>query len=270
MTKEVKQILERLYASVNAPLTFFDIESTGLDKITDEIVQIYLCKYDGKDFIEHNSYYNTNVPIRKEAFEKHGLTKEFLADYPYFIEQANPLFEEYFPKGTVLCGYNSLSFDVPFIIEKFLQSKIPAAVSMLQNPQIDAIVIYRELFPNTLEGVFERLVGGEMGEAHEAKNDIVATIKIIGKLLDLKGDTDLIAENNTVDSDKFFRREGNEIFFAKGKLKDKNILTMDSKEALGFLRWMTNTPSISIHSRTIAKKLMEKIEKIITDKLTGI
>ena len=51
----------------------------------------------------------------------------------------------------------------------------------------------------------------------------------------------------------------------KGKLKDENILKMDSKESLGFLKWMTRTKSISIHSRTIANRLIEKIEKSLID-----
>ena len=38
-----KVILEKLYGITKAPLTFFDIETTGLDKIQDDIVQIYLC-----------------------------------------------------------------------------------------------------------------------------------------------------------------------------------------------------------------------------------
>mgnify|MGYP003670206016 CR=1 FL=1 len=261
MKTEVKQILERLYDYHNAPLVFFDIESTGLDKSTDEIIQLYMCKYDGKEFSEHNSYYNTDVPIRQEAFEKHGIKNEDLVKYPYFKADSQRLYEEFFSKGTILCGYNSNNFDIPFIIEKFIQSEITTAVSILQNKRIDVIEIYRELYPNTLEGVFDRLVGGDMGEAHEAKSDVVASIRILDKLLQTKGDYDVATTSNTIDLDKFFRRDGDEIFFNKGKLKDQNILTMNSKEALGFLKWMTRTDNISVHSKAIATRIITKIEK---------
>ncbi len=109
-----------------------------------------------------------------------------------------------------------------------------------------------------------------MGSAHDAKNDVVATIEILDQLISTKGDYELLSQSETIDTDKFFRREGNDIFFAKGKLKDENILKMDSKESLGFLKWMLRTPSISIHSRTLANKLVEKIEESLISPLTDI
>jgi DNA polymerase-3 subunit epsilon len=265
MKKDVREILVKLYETTKAPITFFDIESTGIDKITDEIIELYVCKYDGKEFIENDSYYNSNVPVREEALEKHGITNESLVGYPYFSEKAKTIYENYFSKGTILCGYCSNKFDIPFIIEKFLQAKIPSSVNILQNKRIDVYEIYRQLYPNTLEGVHSRIVGGDMGTAHEAKSDVTATIEILDKLIDTKGEYELISSSDTIDTDNFFRREDKDVFFAKGKLKDENILKMDSKESLGFLKWMTRTKSISIHSRTIANRLIEKIEKSLID-----
>ena len=271
MKQEVRDILVKLYELTNAPLTFFDIESTGIDKIKDDIIQLYLCRYDGKEFYESSSYYNSNVPVREEAFEKHGISNEDLIGYPYFSECAKEIYQDYFSKGTILCGYCSNLFDIPFIIEKFLQAKIPGAVNILQNKRIDVYDIYKQLYPNTLEGVYQRVVtdktGKKMGTAHDAKNDVVATIEILEHLVDTNGDYELLSKSECIDTDKFFRREGNDIFFAKGKLKDENILKMDSQEALGFLKWMIRTPSISIHSRTIANKLVEKIEASLISEL---
>ena len=265
MEQEVKNILIKLYDITKSPLTFFDIESTGLDKVSDDIIQLYLCNYDGQDFIEKNQYFNTDIYTTSAtmAFDKHGLTNDFLSDYPYFIEQAKGIYEKYFFKGTVLCGYRSNNFDIPFIVEKLLQSEITKAVNILQNKRIDVYDIYANLFPNTLDKVYGRIVGGDMGVSHEAKNDVVATIKILDKLTNGSIDTsdiDIVTTSNTVDSDEFFRREGNEIFFAKGKYKDENILKMDKNDSLGFLRWITRTKTISIHSRTIANKIIDKIE----------
>ena len=264
MKSEVKDILVKLYEITKAPLTFFDIESTGLDKIQDEIIQLYLCKYDGKTFSESNSYYNTNIDTqsRQEAFDKHGITNDFLVNYPFFQEVAKDIYSEYFNKGTVLCGYRSNRFDIPFIIEKLLQCGIPTAVNILQNKRIDAYEVYVKAYPNTLDQVFDRLVGGDMGEAHEAKNDVVATIKIMDTLV-LKGIDDVVTHSEFIDTDEFFKRVDNDIFFAKGKLKGENILKMNPQYAIGFLKWMQRTHSISIHSRTIAMKLVEKLEKSI-------
>lgn len=259
---ELKRIFKKFYDLTKAPITFFDIESTGIDKISDEIIQLYLCKYDGKEFIESESYYDTNVPIRKEAYEKHGIDNESLKGNPYFSECAKDIYENYFSKGTVLCGYSSNGFDIPFIIEKFLQCKIPSAVNILSNKRIDVFHVYRKLYPNTLEGVYKRLLKKDMGTAHNAKNDVVATIEILDTLIDENkiNIDDIISHSETIDTDEFFQRKDNAIYFAKGKFKGKDILELNPIDSLGFLKWMCGMKTISIHTRTIANKLINIIE----------
>ena len=235
MKKDVREILVKLYETTKAPITFFDIESTGIDKITDEIIELYVCKYDGKEFIENDSYYNTNVPVREEALEKHGITNESLVGYPYFSEKAKSIYENYFSKGTILCGYCSNRFDIPFIIEKFLQAKIPSSVNILQNKRIDVYDIYRQLYPNTLEGVHSRIVGGDMGTAHEAKSDVTATIEILDKLIDTKGEYELISSSDTIDTDNFFRREASSSIYLLNREKFTAIFLFFNFLALPFL-----------------------------------
>ncbi len=263
MESKVKNILVNLHAITKAPLTFFDIESTGLDKIKDDIIQLYLCKYDGKDFYESSSYYNTNKEITEEAFGKHGLTQKDLEEYPYFEEKAKEIFATYFTKGTILCGFNSDHFDIPFIIEKMLQSKIPAAVGILNNKRIDVMKIYRQLFPNTLEGIYERMIGEPLGNAHDAAADISATIQILDKCIATHGKYDLYSLNDSLDTDGFFKIDGNTIIFSKGKHKGQNVMTLDPKESLGYLKWVVGNAGFSIHTISIARKLIQKIEEKI-------
>jgi DNA polymerase III epsilon subunit-like protein len=197
--------------------------------------------------------------ITEEAFEKHGLTKEDLEGLPFFKEDAQMIYDNFLTQGVVICGFNSNKFDIPFIIEKMLQSKIVEAVSITRNKTIDAILIYRELYPNTLEGIHKRLVGKELENSHDAKEDIYGTIRILDALLKVHPDISLVTTSETIDAGGFFKRVENNVFFDKGKLKGQNILTMDKTEATGFLGWMTRTSSISIHSRTIAQKLIDKL-----------
>ena len=258
---EIKPILEKIHSMVNPPLTFVDIETTGLDNVKDDIIQIYLCKYDGKEFIEHNAYYCSDVQMSKEAYEKHGMTNEDLEQYPPFSEDAQMIYETYLNTGVVICGFNSNHFDIPFIIEKMIQCDITKATHIHNNKTIDVIKVYRELFPNTLGEIHKRLVGCDIENSHDAKNDIVGTIAILDKLIEHNPNVTLISESETLDIGGFFKREGNEIKFNKGKYRGMNVLKMDKKEVLGFLRWMTNNNNISVHSKMIANKLIEKIEK---------
>lgn len=265
--KDVKILLSRIYNKVQEPLVFLDIESTGLDLIKDEILQIYLCRYDGKDFTEHNSMYSINGEITEEAFGKHGFRKEDLVGYPKFGEDAHKIYNDFLTKENILCGFNSDRFDVPFLIEKLLQSKIGLATSIIKNKTIDVYKLYLEMYPNTLEAIYEREAGEPLESAHSADADIAATILILDKLIEKNPDMNLVSDTEFLDAGKFFRIEDKQVLFAVGKHKDKNVLTMDIKESTGYLKWVSKNDGFSIHTRTIAKKLQEKIENSILEDL---
>lgn len=255
-----KVILARLYKKVQQPLMFFDIETSGLDLIEDEIIEFYACKYDGENFIEHNQKYSVDCTISEEATSKHGYTNEMLKDYPKFSTDIELIYDDYFTPDVVLCGFNSNKFDIPFTVEKMLQNKFVKGASIVKNKTIDVYKLYQELFPNTLEGIYERCTGEVMEHAHSADFDIYATITILDKIIEGKDDVEMVKSVDLLDAGGFFKMEDGTIKFAKGKHKDGEIFNMDMKQASGYLKWITKTESISVHTRKIAEKMIKKIE----------
>ncbi len=110
----------KLDFQVENPITFFDIETTGLDLEQDRIIQISAIKYfpDGSTKSLKQNFNPEGRAISKEAQEIHGLSAELLEKEPLFRDKANIIYEEFF-KDSDLAGYNILNFDIPLILEEF-------------------------------------------------------------------------------------------------------------------------------------------------------
>ena len=103
-------------------LVVFDIETTGLDKENDHIIQFSAIKYD-KNNPDNVEVYETyiqplgNYSISLPAFSKHGITPDFLKDKPHFVDVAMDIYN--FMDDCALLTYNGLSFDAPFLKREF-------------------------------------------------------------------------------------------------------------------------------------------------------
>ena len=94
------------------PLVFFDLETTGINIVTDRIVELsYLKIYpDGKE--ESQTFLvNPTVPIPPKTTAIHGISDEDVKDAPPFSELAKTLSK--IIEGCDLAGYNSNKFDIP-------------------------------------------------------------------------------------------------------------------------------------------------------------
>jgi len=117
-----------------------DTETTGLNyKSGDRVVEVGCV-----ELINHVStgnnlqfYCSTDREINKESKSIHGLTNEFLKEYPAFGEQANKLLE--FIKQDTLVIHNS-EFDIGFINNEL---KI-IGIEKLKNKVIDTVALARK------------------------------------------------------------------------------------------------------------------------------
>ena len=122
--KELKDKVERL-TIVNreiemmegkedmSKLICLDLETTGFDKKNDEILQFSIV--DGNGITLLNEYVK---PVRHsewpQAMAVNHITPEMLTDAST-LEELMPRLEEIFKNAEVIVGYNSDSFDIPFI-----------------------------------------------------------------------------------------------------------------------------------------------------------
>ena len=164
-------------------IVVFDLETTGLDRTKDQIIQISMIKVDPENFNIIDTYDKFVQPVGNysigiAAYFKHGITPEFLKDKPYLKDIAQEIVD-FFGDCDVL-GYNSIRFDIPFL--KYELNKYGYDIDFTIRNCYDAFKEELRRNGNTLEQTFERYVGHSMIEeglsAHNALSDIQATITV--------------------------------------------------------------------------------------------
>lgn len=166
------------------PLVVYDLESTGLDRNKDRIVQIAAIKYDfntKKILDSFNSYVKPtgDWKMSYSAYAVHGIGKKQLDTAPTFAE-VGPKFLE-FIKDCNIGTYNGFRFDNGMLTREFERIGINFIISDLVN--FDAFAIEKERHGNTLHDTFKRYYGKTMEECnlnpHDALSDVKGTLAVI-------------------------------------------------------------------------------------------
>ncbi len=225
-------------------LCFFDLESTGLNVVTDRIVQIAIVKYKkrGGEPETYEQLINPGIPISQEAMAVHGITPEMLRNKPTFSQVADDIFT--FFGESDLAGYNSNRFDVPMLIEEFARVGIDFDID--KRRCIDVQRIFYKMEPRTLSAAYRFYTGQVLENAHDALADVKATAEVLKGQLNMYEDKDLIDGNNnrierpvtndmqalhdftndgsTLDATQRLKRlDDGTIVFNFGKYKGKNV-----------------------------------------------
>lgn len=161
----------------------FDLESTGLNKEKDSIIQFSAIKFDSETYeiIDEFSTYvqpEGDYSISVSAYFKHGITPGKLKDYPYFKDIAPKILG--FFKDCALLTYNGLGFDLIMLKNEF--DKIGYNWEYSNLIIYDSFAVETRRNSNTLENTFKRYTGKTMSEygykAHDALSDVKATIEV--------------------------------------------------------------------------------------------
>lgn len=174
-------------------LCFFDIESTGLNVIRDRILQLAIIKLkaDGSPHEELSMLINPGFPISDEAMKVHGITPKDLEHKPVFEQVAQRIFD--FIGNSDLAGYNCHRFDVPMLMEEF--ARVGYDFSIDKRKVIDVQRIFYKMEPRTLKAAVKFYCGTELEDAHDALNDVKATIDVLKGQLDMYEGKPLLDED---------------------------------------------------------------------------
>ncbi|MBI4645497.1 MAG: 3'-5' exonuclease [Bacteroidia bacterium] len=171
--------------NLEKPILFIDIETTGMNIVTDRIVEISALKIepDGKEIILTHRV-NPEIPIPKDATAIHGITDEDVQDKPVFKEIAESLVK--FIAGCDIAGFNSnkfdIKFDIPLLAEEFIRAEID--IDLKSSRHIDVMVIFHKLEQRTLSAAYKFYCGLELENAHSSNADTYATYEILKAQLD--------------------------------------------------------------------------------------
>ena len=158
-------------------IVHFDIESTGLSITQDRIIQLSMIKTDLElNILDKKKLLlsNCGVPIQPDAFKAHGISEEMVKDKHPFSSYAVRILT-YFDSADYISGFNIKGFDIPLLYEEF------ARCNIVWNPKpiIDAGIIFKNKEKRTLSAALKFYCGKEIEGAHDAENDVLATIEVL-------------------------------------------------------------------------------------------
>jgi DNA polymerase-3 subunit epsilon len=157
----------------------FDVETTGLNKQEDFIIQLSAIKFTPNfEILDQKNWYI--LPIHKfriapAALETHGITEEFLKTHGQSMSVVGPEFVQ-MCEGCDLLTYNGNKFDIQFVIKDLAMVGIKFDIE--NRVLYDAYALECRLYSRTLSEVYKRRTGMVLEGAHDAMNDIKATISV--------------------------------------------------------------------------------------------
>lgn len=250
--------------NLKRPLVFFDLETTGVQVVSDRIVEISVLKVNPDHTREGKTWrVNPGIPIPLEASNVHGITNEDVKDAPYFKDLA-PEIVRWFD-GADVAGYNSNKFDIPMLAEEMLRAGID--FDMDKRLSVDVQNIFHRMEQRTLEAAYRFYCSKELKDAHSAEADTLATWEVLEAQLDryaeLKNDVPFLAEfsnrQRIADLAGFiaFNDAGEEVF-TFGKYRGVTLAQV-YRENAGYFSWMENG-DFPHYTKRILQKIRTRIQ----------
>lgn len=236
----------------------FDVETTGLDTNNDFVIQLSGVKFD-EDFNildEFNEYINPGLfEIEKEAFEKHGLTKEFILSNGKSMSVVGKDFLDFIDKCDLL-SYNGNSFDIR-VLSKDL--KVFGYNISLDRVFFDSLSLETILNSRKLGVVYKKYTGKDIENAHNALSDVYATIEVFKNQLVKFAEQSIslddimnFDESKILSIDGMIKKSEDKIVFRKGKYRGKEFMTV-CKNDPGYIKWFMTNPEFDIHTKDILR-----------------
>ncbi len=225
------------------PIIFFDLETTGVDIMSDRIVELSLIKVypNGTEEVKSRRL-NPERPIPAEATKVHGITDEDVKDAPTFKQVAKDLARIF--EGCDVAGFNSNRFDIPLLEEEFLRAGVDFDFS--KRRFIDVQTIFHKMEQRTLIAAYKFYCGKDLTDAHSAEADTRATYEVLKAQLDrypnLENDVAFLSEfsshNKNVDlAGRIIYNDDKVEIFNFGKHKGKPVEEVLKKEP-SYYGWM--------------------------------
>ena len=229
--------------TLDRPLAFLDLETTGVNVATDRIVEISILKLfpDGKEQV-YTQRVNPTVPIPAHTTEIHGISDEDVKDEPTFAQIANKVFKLLFDSD--LAGFNSNRFDVPCLVEEFF--RVDVVFDPSEKRLIDVQNIFHKMEQRTLVAAYKFYCSKDLTNAHSAEADTRATYEVFLAQLerydDLPKDVEGLAvfsrQNRWIDFAGRFAWDDDDVpVFNFGKFKGQPVEQV-LRENSGYYGWI--------------------------------
>lgn len=248
--------------TLERPIVFFDLETTGVDPGRDRIVEISVLRIDPDGNRETRTRrINPECPIPPEATKIHGIGDDDVRDQPTFRQVARSLLD--FLGDADLAGFNVRRFDAPLLDREFMDCDLDLRLE--QRHVVDAMAIYHRKERRDLSAAVRFYLERELEGAHSAEADVEATAAILEAQLQRYEDLPLDVESldqwarrwpDEVDSTGRFRKREGEIVFNFGKHRGKP-LALVARDQRDYLEWLMTT-DLPGEARNLVRKALQR------------
>jgi len=214
-----------------ATYVVFDVETTGLSAIYNDLIQVAASKmYKGNIIAEFDEFINPGHPLSAFTTELTGITDDHVKNAKPLIQVLKE-FQE-FCKDTVLVAHNA-SFDVGFMNANYERHGLPK----ITQPVIDTLEFARNLYPEYKRhglGPLTKRFGVALEHHHMANYDAEATGRLlfifIKEVAEKHGVTDLARLNlDLISPDSYKKaRVKHATIYVKNQVGLKNIFKLVS------------------------------------------
>lgn len=251
--------------TLDKPIVFFDLETTGVNIASDRIVEISILKLLPNGNKESKTWLvNPTIPIPQETIMIHGITNEKIINEPTFADLANEIYK--LIEHCDLAGFNSNKFDIPLLAEEFLRTGIE--FDMTNRKAIDIQNIFHKLEQRTLVAAYKFYCNKDLTNAHSAKADTIATYEILLAQLDkydkLENNINFLSEfsergGKFVDMAGFirFNQKGEEVL-SFGKYRDVTLLKIWNDNP-GYFSWIQQA-DFPLFTKNVMKNFATKMK----------
>lgn len=215
--------------NLSRPLVFFDIESTGLNIVSDSIVELSFVKIlpDGEQRVKTwrvcpwDYEHDCQRPMNPAAQAVNGISDDDVKDQKKFYE----IFDEVISwlSDSDLAGYNSAKFDLPMLAEEIERARrfkgMDPGIDLHKKKMVDVQVIFHKLEPRNLKAAHRFYVGCDFDNAHAAEADTLATLAVLKGQLKMYSEDQL--KNDVEWLDKFTRQQNVVDYAGRLVLNDK-------------------------------------------------
>ena len=158
----------------------FDVETTGLQKDRDQIIELALQAGLDDDAPRRCWRFCPSVAMDPASQAVHGISAADLAAEPPFAACAAEL-HALFSNAQVLIGYN-VGFDLDMLQAEFERAGLPS-LDVADKLVVDPCALWRRMEPRGLQQAHRRFVGTTFDGAHRAQADVTATAAVLCGML---------------------------------------------------------------------------------------
>jgi DNA polymerase-3 subunit epsilon len=240
-------------ADLGARIVIFDCETTGTDRVTDQVIELCVQRGLTDDAPSQTWRIKPTAPIHPGALAVHGITPADLEGCPSFAEVADAI-AAVFAETDVIVGYN-IAFDIDMLQAEYTRVGRPM-LDFTGKKVVDAFRLWQQCEPRSLQHAHQRFVGGGFEAAHSAGADVAATGRVLAGMLrmfNLDGDWDAIASRcdpqrtapwstcaSWLGPSRHLKWDGEVVVLGFGKYANAALHELAAGPDRSFLRWVVD------------------------------